>query len=154
MERPQERWLRIFFMLLQVVAQTLSVECLACSYTFAGEDGLTDIQCVNDVEHFVQTSHVFCPNRCLTRVVYTANYERINSLSRGCSVEHFDGNGCDTPGSVYPTCTLTCNTTRCNKQTDDFYIAATDETYYNAGSILTFISYLYFAQIVFLKYCI
>ncbi|CAL1529023.1 unnamed protein product [Lymnaea stagnalis] len=96
------------------------VTCLACSYTFAGEDGSTDIQCVNDVYNFSKTSQVPCPNTCVTRVVYTTGYKRINSIFRSCATTE-NNVGCDAADNYSPTCILTCAADKCNDQNGNFW---------------------------------
>ncbi|XP_059169476.1 uncharacterized protein LOC131951168 [Physella acuta] len=94
--------------------------CLACSYTFAGEDGSTDLQCVTDVYNFTRTFHVSCTHVCVTKTVYTRDYKRINSIARGCGFEEV--NKCDLPDSVYPTCEVSCKSRdACNDQSGDLW---------------------------------
>ncbi|KAI8761381.1 hypothetical protein BgiBS90_031166 [Biomphalaria glabrata] len=118
MGKSEDSLFCFMFLLFNMIAHSLSVECLACSYTFAGTDGLTDIECVKSPESFIKTIKIQCTDQCLTRFVYTANYERINSVTRDCSSKYFSGNQCDPATNVYPTCTLTCATSWCNNQTD------------------------------------
>ncbi|KAK3781618.1 hypothetical protein RRG08_029282 [Elysia crispata] len=90
----------------------VSVQCVTCSYTFAG-DGTTDYTCVDSVYNFTKTSSAVCDlGLCTVRTVYTMGFTRINSMYRGCgtSVIH----GCDTADSVYPTCTFSCSSQNCN----------------------------------------
>ncbi|GFO14168.1 hypothetical protein PoB_004067300 [Plakobranchus ocellatus] len=103
--------------LLIPASECVTVDCVTCSYTFAG-DGSTDYQCVNDVHNFTKTSTASCSSGlCTIRTVYTNGFGRIKSLFRGCGTSVL--NGCDQPESVYPTCTVTCSTPQCNDQNGD-----------------------------------
>lgn len=106
-------------LMLMVIILTITVspvsgiECLACSYTFTGPEGLYDRECVSDVHNFTKTMTVQCPNDyCSITAVYASGYTRLNSLSRGC--DPAETTHCDDPSAIIARCQYRCSQPNCN----------------------------------------
>ncbi|CAG5121042.1 unnamed protein product, partial [Candidula unifasciata] len=99
----------------------VTVPCLACSYTFAG-DGTRDRECVTDVLSNAHTKVVNCTSgRCYIKAVYAHDYLKLDSLSRGCNFDTSDSDKCDPPTSMIPTCQMVCSSDQCNSQHGDIW---------------------------------
>jgi len=98
---------------LVVRVDSADLECLACSYTFAGHDGLYDIDCVRNPTNFSKTIPVKCrQGYCSITAVYSRGYDTLTSLSRGCKA--VEENNCNDPNSIIPRCEYRCSQPRCN----------------------------------------